>query len=116
MGEGRAKASPSGGRWEASPDGQWVAGEGRCAAPLWPSIGAALPVWERPLCRRPPLPVWPGVRSLPVWCGQKWPGRGTATPPLRVWPVGSGSPGLEVICDTGHGVALKEGGPPDVAS
>jgi hypothetical protein len=57
-----------------------------------------------PLCLRPASPVgrWCGVAS-----GQ-WAGEGERCPsPKGVasgeWPP----PGLEVICDTGHGVPLK---------
>ena len=57
---------------------------------------------------------WPRSRCG-VAGGQRWPGRGRGAPPLRVWPVGSGPPGLEVFCDTGHGIALKGGASADVA-
>ena len=54
----------------------------------------------------PPPPVWAvGRLPLPVWCSQ-WGASGEVAPP----------PCLEVICDPGHGVSLKEGGPTDVAS
>ena len=87
----------------------------------WPvGPGGVAPVVCGPLSHSP-APQW-GRGEWPrsrcgVAGGQKWPGRGSGAPPLRVWPVGRGSPPrLEAICDTGHGVSLKEGGPTDVAS
>ncbi len=99
---------------------------GRCAAPLWPSSGAvpkgvASEGWPAALFAvGPPLSVGTGG-APPSRCGvasgqKRGRGGGSGAPPLRVWPVGKWLPCLEVICDTGHGVALKEGGPPDVAS